>query len=377
MNKTLTRSSSVDVTKSYVFLINRRPHKGTEADFTIPSVDEIIEPELGPDGKVLLDESGNPRSFKTRQIRYLPGERSIYVDEQSTPFYNDKMKVIQGRPIKAVDRVMVVSGTEVNKVEFLMKTNANGSNPNRDSRRAILFRLNDPESQAKKALENDEARINAQYRILHMPIEQLKPLMITLAKSTAEIQKISIMEINELRYMARSIADKDPKKFLESMSTDGNEYRFIINSGIANGVIKIIDATNSIIWHDGGILIQAPHGLNPTEHLVTMAKNDTKMADAVREIGKRGNTTLPNVAPIKESASLKPVFGEKGEEKQDWLDKWIYSMVKEDKITMRGPQYYPYAENKEIHFTHKPLKEWLKANNLEKFNELNALYSSN
>ncbi len=373
MNKTLTRSSGVDVNKTYVFLIQRRAHRGTEVDFTIPSVDEIIEPEVGPDGKVLMDANGNPLNYKTRQIRYLPGERSIYVDEQSTPFYNDKMRVIQGRPLKAADRVMIIPGTEVNKVEFMLKTNANGSNPNRDKRRAILFTINDTEAQAKKAMEDDEARITAQYRIMNMPIEQLKPLMLTMAKSSAEIQKVNNMEIFELRQKARGIADKNPKDFLQSMSTDNNEMKYIVNAGIAAGVIEVVDATNSLKWAGGNLIVQAPHGINPIEHLVLLAKNDSKMNEVVQEIKVRGNTTIPNTGPIEEK---KAVFGRKGEEKQDWLDKWIYGNIESGKILSKGPKLYPYPENDQIQYGHNKLKEALLADNKKLFIELDSLYSS-
>lgn len=357
---------AIDVTKNYVYLIQKPgsnsinqkdDQRAPETDFTIPSVDEIIEPVLNEKGEVIIGDDGQPAQFRTRQIRYMQGEMSIYVDEQSTPFYDQKGKVIQGRPIKAVDRVMTVAGTEINKNLFLLKTNANGSNPHRNKNRAILFHLNEPEKHAAKANENDEAQTNARYRILHMPIEELKPLMITLAKSQAEINKISEMQIQELRLMARSKADKNPKLFLESIRNEDNTLKYVINSGIENKTIKVVDATNSIVWADGGIVCQAPHGMNPIDHFVSLAKNDPKLLSTIDEIKRRSNTTMPKTGDIKEATAS-----------GDWLDVVIDEAVAKNVVIKNGPWYKWDEQN--LHKT--KFKEYLQANNLAKFVELRS-----
>src|SRR3990167_7282924 len=116
---------------------------------SIPVVDEI-------------EENG-----KNRTIRYIPGESSIYKDEQSPDAKGIKSEIIFQHGM------MAVPAYQKNLIEYLSKCGYNGSNLHRTNGREILFRVYDPDADRAKLYQDAMGITNVENIVREMKIDQL------------------------------------------------------------------------------------------------------------------------------------------------------------------------------------------------------------
>jgi len=64
----------------------------------------------------------------------------------------------------------------------------------------------------------------------------------------------------------RNVAEKDPKKFLESMKEVFIQNKVIIIKAIYADVIKVNKEQTSLSWNDGGEFIKSPQGMNVVDY---------------------------------------------------------------------------------------------------------------
>ena len=88
----------------------------------------------------------DPNTNQQRQIRYIPGQLSIFADEQDE-------KAIVKAPITFNNGFLMVEYTNPNLRKFLDMCNANSNNPNRRANAAPAFRKIDHEANAQKNLK--------------------------------------------------------------------------------------------------------------------------------------------------------------------------------------------------------------------------------
>lgn len=220
--------------------------------FGIPNTSTIVE--KNKDGKMVQ-----------RIIRYLPGESSIYKDEQSPdkdiPKKAYRPTFINGR--------MIVTGDNILLLEFMMKTNQNGINPNRKQEVKVVFELEDTTITVKKEILKDKLISEVTNWCWNAEWDEVKAYARNL---NIDLDQSS----DEVRHDLKIIAMRDPEKFSNERKNPSMRKKYYVLEAIDRGYLTIDPASNSIAW------TQNPHkpiavaavGISPVDVLVQKLSTD-------------------------------------------------------------------------------------------------------
>ena len=195
----------------------------------------------------------DPIKGVNRKIRYIPGESSIYEDEQKE---NSKIK----SPIIFTEGVLVVNNQNPTLINFLDNCNANKNNPNRMKDRRATFMRVDKSRDAKAIINKELKEIDAMSLALKMPIDKLigyaKVLGVNVEKSTEEI-----------RYDMRILAKKSPMSFIAGLDDPMTSIKEVILN--AQDYSIILMEPNRVSWKKGdqtSLICHVPIGKKPLDH---------------------------------------------------------------------------------------------------------------
>lgn len=252
-NPNFGRKKAVDTTPK-VYRLNNQYYKimpnGTKkypVTYILPGIDVIYD----------ID------SDTQRTIRYIPGESSVFADEQSENSNNRKVS-----SILFTNGSLVVPHTNPLLRTFLDLCNRNGSNPNKMGTVTSKFELYNPEKEAKVNIERTTMEIDAQSLALKMPLTKLigyaKVLGVNTNKST-----------DEIRYDMKIIAQQNPEDFLAGIDDPRNETKQVIFDAADNRIINIQD--RQFEWVKGNttsIITTVPLGVDNIEYFVDLLHSD-------------------------------------------------------------------------------------------------------
>tara|TARA_R100000458_G_C8261913_1_gene237326 strand:- start:859 stop:1788 length:930 start_codon:yes stop_codon:yes gene_type:complete len=195
----------------------------------------------------------DPIKSVNRKIRYIPGESSIYEDEQKE---DAKVK----SPIIFTEGVLAVNHQNPTLKNFLDNCNANKSNPNRMKDKRIAFEMVDKASTAKQMLNKEMKEMDAMNLALKMPISRLigyaKVLGVNVDKSTEEI-----------RYDMKVLAKKAPSSFIAGLDDPMTEIKETILNAEDYGIVSM--QSNRISWKRGdelSLICHVPVGVKALDH---------------------------------------------------------------------------------------------------------------
>ena len=196
----------------------------------------------------------DPEKDVNRKIRYIPGETSIFEDEQKE---DSKVK----SPITFSNGFLMVDRTNPTLRKYLDMCNLNESNPNRDKRIRPAFKLMNNQVDAKKRINKIMVELDAVKTALEMPLEKLvgyaKVLGINVDKST-----------DEIRYDMKVMATKDPHGFMSGMDDPKTETKEIILKAQEYNIINM--GVSEISWIKGDqrpVITHVPLGVKPVDHM--------------------------------------------------------------------------------------------------------------
>lgn len=222
----------------------------------IPNVDEIIE------------------NGKLRAIRYVPGEPSIYMDEQS--HRADKIKT----EIVFLERMKTVMKTEKTLIDFLAKCNYNEDNPSRREDREVLFRVWDPDKTKKIQYEKEMEQYDVVNIIRNMGMDEMASIAMTLGMDVNREEKA-------IKYDLLSFAKSNPAGFLANMKDPKTKKKYLVLQAIKGNVLRHDTSMNSIFYVNGGqCVIQSPAGSDAIEDLCNflMTEDGRKFELAILEL---------------------------------------------------------------------------------------------
>lgn len=351
-----------DINKSKTYTTTRPAAGGNEVYTSIPSTDEILDYERDKDWNIIPDGDR-----VTRLIRHVPGQPSIFVDRQSKDVNNKKI-----RPIRFIGSSRVVSGKEITLMEYLDKCNYNGSNPERNTDKPIIFNEWEPQKLAAKANEKKITKINAGYRASTMKEDEMRLFLMVRAKSHTEAKQCSSLSESEMRFRIIDIAEKEPEAVMRPINSKADRYKYALHYAASVGTIKLDEHMNVLKWPNGDIFASGKQGINVIDYFVTLAQGDVDAGKLMDEIISLSKVRFPDERPVEEQIANPEikVTNQKSEKNQDWLDKWIYEQVRLGKIVQAGPHYKPVKEDPTVSFTHPKLREWLLADKKAKFLEI-------
>ncbi len=234
--------------KKYVFVLNHNNPKPALEGVHFPTSKNIP----------LIDEIFDKKTQKRRIIRYVPGEMSIFEDEQkwdkATPPKNYFASF-------AKDGDLIIDGRETQKLEFFLKCNFNGSNPDRDTTKKPMFWMVDIGKGLKTVMEKDRVLDKAKAWCYDAPWAEVK------AYARGINLDIS-RDPDEIRWALRITAEKDPVKFLAGTTNQAFKKKNLILDAIERNLLTVDVANNSIKWTDGGVIVNSPISKDPVDHLV-------------------------------------------------------------------------------------------------------------
>ena len=234
--------------KKYVFVLNHQNTKPT------------IEGRFFPNNysQILVDDIFDPEKKRRRVIRYVPGEMSIYEDEQTI----DKTKEPKNY-FAEFSRYgdVVIDARETQKLEFFMKCNYNGSNPNRDPDKRPAFYMLDVGQGLKTVMEKDKVLDQAKMWCYTADWEDVRAYARAVGIDTRR-------DPDEVRWSLRIMAEKDAEKFLAGTKNDVLKRKNVVLDAIDRGLLTINQADKSVFWTNGGLIVRAPLGKDPIDFLV-------------------------------------------------------------------------------------------------------------
>jgi hypothetical protein len=246
--------NSKNYNKRYVFVLNHQNPTPTVQgkhfpnSFNLPMVDEIFDYDKGT----------------TRLIRYVPGELSIYKDEQS----DDHEKTKRTEFITfSKDGDVIIDGKDRQRLEFMMKSNWNGSNPVRNQSVHPKYWMVDLNSGLKLEKERDEKLTNAKQWCYEAKWDQIK--------SYARVMGLDVnRDPDEVRWALKLTAEKDPIKFLAGLNNKLTERKHYILEAVDKGILTVDPRNNSLSWANGSNICVAPMGKSAVDHFVDLTQNE-------------------------------------------------------------------------------------------------------
>lgn len=266
-------------------LLKKNPSgpKDYPACVIVPTVDEIYE-EVEENGEMI---------GKQRVIRYIPGEKSIYADEQS------KDAKFRPEPITIIDGVLPVDYREVKLLDFLRKSNYNSAKKNRTPGKLAIYMEKDAVTEAETFLKDEKYTLDMKNLIYSLDPYELEAYALVLGDKNADEKQTS-----EVRRDLLVFANTYPDKFKEGMNNAGMKRKVHILKAVKEGIIICNDKDHEITWPDGKLIKQVPIGKDAVDYMV-----DLTFQPAYNEVYTYITETLyPPLAPSylkKDNGSVK------------------------------------------------------------------------
>src|SRR3990167_7405411 len=268
----------------------------------IDTVDEIYTTEKGEN--------------RNRIIRYKPGEKSIFLDEQSGA-YNKDGKIIKHGAIVITNGILAVSEKETLLLKYLRACNGFAGNKYRMPGRTALFTERDVELDAQTYLKEEKADRALLNMIDSLEPDELESYALVLGDTEADKKKTSEVRRDLIIY-----AKQQPERFRDAIKNVDLKRKVSVIKALKDGYIKYDESNNVISWKDGKEITRCPIGKDPADYLVELSyqplyekvfasiesrKNMTKIT-VNTSLNNKGETDLELV----ESAMKGGVFDKKG-----------------------------------------------------------------
>lgn len=169
---------------------------------------------------------------------------------------------------------------------FLSLCNFNGSNPNRDTSKEIIFELVDEAKTSEVERKKRNIKREALNIAADLDQEEVKNLIAALGKD--DTRKIDVLR-NELE----TLADKDPATFLELAGNKQAATKAVLNRAVTKGVIIFDNEQSRFTWPNGEVILTVARttgGDNIEELLgycVSNAKGE-KVFQTIQQKSKKG-----------------------------------------------------------------------------------------
>lgn len=202
-----------------------------------------------------------------RKIRYVPGEDSIFVDEQTPDDKFPKIKVYAN----FVNGRLTVDGMDSTRLDFFMNWDMNETKDERNEKKKRVFRLIDTTVMAAKARQKDKVKfdvVNWCYTSDFLTkIEPFASLFFTHEQMAQNAE--------DIRWNLKIMAERDPEKFMRLLDDPNTERKILVKRAIKEDIIKINPHQNSIAWtqNPGAPFSVAAPGVDVIEDFVNKSKS--------------------------------------------------------------------------------------------------------
>ena len=199
-----------------------------------------------------------------REIRYLEGVNTIWVDEQEK--LSDSKK--KQRPeIRFVWGRLRVPAQKTALVHFLEVTNMNKGNKHRLPESRAIFKLIDEEAIEQANYKKFESEMNATELAKSAPYDIMLPHAKYLGINIKDKEGNFISEI-ALRPLYYNIANKMADLFLKTYNNPTVLSKFIVDRAVEKNLVNLTHIKGQAVWSETKtFIVQIPDGKKPAEFL--------------------------------------------------------------------------------------------------------------
>lgn len=170
--------------------------------------------------------------------------------------------------------MMVLSGGIAAHQEihsYLSLCNYNASNPNRDTTKEALFELVDESVRSEKERKNRNLKREALNAAYDLSADEVKNYVAALGQD--DTRPMEVMR-NELE----TLADNDPKGFLDLVGNKQASMKAVLNRAIAKGVIIFDHESSRFTWPNGEAILTVARttGSDAVEELISYCVSGAK-----------------------------------------------------------------------------------------------------
>jgi len=199
-----------------------------------------------------------------REVRYLEGVNTIWVDEQTNLSEN---KTRQRPEIRFVYGRLRVPAQKTALIHFLNVTNMNKVNPHRLPDSRAIFKLIDEDAIEKANYKKFEAEMNATEIAKSAPYDIMLPHAKFLGINVKDREGNFISEL-ALRPLYYNIANKMADTFIKTYNNPSVLSKFIIDRAVDKNIINLTHVKGQAVWTETkSFIVQIPDGKKPAEFL--------------------------------------------------------------------------------------------------------------
>lgn len=289
-----------------------------------------------------------------REIRYIPSQSSIFVDQQNDNIPESQQHRIWRMVSKPqfVNGILMVKSNQKNLLKFLRShPQMEGNEGLRTTpKQKTVFRERNAAKLAKEQNEKTKAEIKAEMLVFSAPFEE-KILPI------AKYLKFDVDQDAELiLYNVKNYAVNNPSEFLELMDSPIVERVSLIEKAQGLGVLKVTG--QRVLWADGRQIVDVPSNYDPVHYLAEVSFDDnyrTIWAEIMRLLDKRTN-------PKKDSETIAQAESTDSSTLDNLSAEELFTALKESGVMEWKAPYYVIGDER----VGKGEKEAVKAIALDK-----------
>lgn len=152
---------------------------------------------------------------------------------------------------------------------YLSICNYNGSNPNRDASKEVIFELVDEEAKAEVEQKKRNLRREALNAAADLGQDEVKNFAAALGKDDSRPVAVLRNELEEL-------ADRDPQAFLDLIGNKQAVMKATINRSLSKGIIIFNEEQSRWEWPNKEAILTVARGTEAIEELVSFCVSSAK-----------------------------------------------------------------------------------------------------
>lgn len=242
----------------------------------------------------LRSEVYDPKLGMNRIVNYAPGERFLFLDEQSEITKNSNKEFMA----EFKSGYYIAHGENTMLLKALMMSAYNESNADRDKSKPALFKFVDTSSNYNNIVKEGARYAEALTWVFTADFDAVKAYARVLLGDNMG------NDAAEVRYNMERIAAQDPDKFLTDLKSPTTMRKHYVLEAIERRVLHVNYGQNSISWYNnqGSPLSTAPIGVDPIDHFVkaTFTPDGEKVFSEIQSMASPQITHQPsnNTVPV-------------------------------------------------------------------------------
>ena len=255
--------------------------------------------DVFPGQSIINEFSDEKDKFVPKTIRYVPGQESIYKDEQTSDNVDN---------IKFIGGILTVSAQRnPNLIDYLEKVIEHRGED-------CPFYKYDRAQHHRKFLDKKVEVADAVGKIRNLTFNEQKAFLLMLTHKTGSVNSVNNMEPDVIKHKLVHLCHENPKAVFNNLDTTRSKNKFYLSYAITDGMIKFNKKLNSLQWNDGrGSFYNASAGSDPVDAFVDAAAAEDEhdkvlqniKAKVISRIKESGGVIAPGINDNKEDDSQK------------------------------------------------------------------------